>query len=32
MTPGAWLPLVLRRDGQRLEAVAKFPPSPDDAR
>ena len=28
MTPGAWLPLVLRRDGRRLEAVAKFPPSP----
>jgi uncharacterized iron-regulated protein len=32
MTPGAWLPLVLRRDGRRLEAVAKFPPGPGGAR
>jgi uncharacterized iron-regulated protein len=32
MTPGAWLPLALRRDGRRLEAVAKFPPSPGGAR
>jgi uncharacterized iron-regulated protein len=27
MAPGTWLPLVLRRGGQSIEAVAKFPPA-----
>lgn len=26
--PGTWLPLVVRRDGKRLELTAKFPPLP----
>lgn len=26
--PGTWLPLVVRRDGKRLEFTAKFPPLP----
>ena len=25
LTPGTWLPLVVRRDGRTIEAVAKFP-------
>jgi hypothetical protein len=25
LTPGTWLPLLLRRDGRTIEAVAKFP-------
>jgi uncharacterized iron-regulated protein len=27
MAPGTWLPLLVRRDGERVEAVAKFPPA-----
>jgi uncharacterized iron-regulated protein len=27
MGPGTWLPLVVERDGRRMELVAKFPPS-----
>lgn len=27
--PGTWLPMLLRRDGRTLEAVAKFPREPD---
>jgi len=26
--PGTWLPLSIRRDGQEIEVVAKFPPRP----
>jgi S1-C subfamily serine protease len=26
--PGTWLPLSVRRDGQEIEVVAKFPPRP----
>jgi uncharacterized iron-regulated protein len=26
--PGTWLPLTIRRDGQEIEFVAKFPPRP----
>jgi len=24
--PGTWLPLGIRRDGQEIDAIAKFPP------
>ena len=24
--PGTWLPIVISRDGKRVEVVAKFPP------
>ncbi|MEK0083522.1 ChaN family lipoprotein [Benzoatithermus flavus] len=27
VAPGTWLPLVVRRDGRSIEAVAKFPPA-----
>jgi S1-C subfamily serine protease len=26
--PGTWLPLAIRRDGQEIDVVAKFPPRP----
>jgi S1-C subfamily serine protease len=26
--PGTWLPLAIRRDGQEIEMIAKFPPRP----
>ena len=26
--PGTWLPLIIRRDGQEMDVVAKFPPRP----
>ena len=26
--PGTWLPLGIRRDGQEIEVIAKFPPRP----
>ena len=26
--PGTWLPLSIRRDGQEIEFIAKFPPRP----
>lgn len=28
LAPGTWLPLKVRRDGQELEIVARFPPAP----
>jgi hypothetical protein len=26
--PGTWLPLSVKRDGQEIEMIAKFPPRP----
>jgi S1-C subfamily serine protease len=26
--PGTWLPLSIRRDGQEIDLIAKFPPRP----